>query len=131
MKLHDGLLTQVAVRVGAPALDLSAHQGVKESHHTRVFLYRLADVVMGQAAATVQHQADVLLMSVEAAGLVLHSALQVAKTLRLLVRTPHLEGRRKSQADVNKGCFKICFVNCDLNTSEWLNKQEPVESGGL
>lgn len=67
VELHDGLLAQVTVGVGAPPLDLSTHQRVKESHHARILLDGLADVVVGQAAAAVEHQADVLLMGVEAA----------------------------------------------------------------
>lgn len=67
VELHDGLLAQVAVGVGAPALDLSTHQRVEESHHAWILLDGLADVVVGQAAAAVEHQADVLLVGVEAA----------------------------------------------------------------
>lgn len=95
VELHDGLLAQVAVRVGAPALDLSTHQRVEERHHARVLLDGLADVVVGQTTAAVEHQADVLLVGVEAAGLVLNAALQVTKTLWLLVGTPHLLRREK------------------------------------
>lgn len=67
VELHDGLLAQVTVRVGAPALDLSTHQRVKESHHAWILLDGLADVVVGQTTAAVEHQADVLLVGVEAA----------------------------------------------------------------
>lgn len=100
VELHDGLLAQVAVRVGAPALDLSTHQRVEESHHARVLLDGLADVVVGQAAAAVEHEADVLLVGVEAAGLVLHAAVQVTETVGLLVGAPHLRQTKRVEVSL-------------------------------
>lgn len=107
VELHDGLLAQVAVRVGAPALDLSTHQRVEESHHAWILLDGLADVVVGQTAAAVEHQADVLLMGVEAAGLVLHTAVQVTETVGLLVGTPHLRWMEKQRGGMVEGEMKL------------------------
>ena len=103
VELHDGFLAQIAVRVGAPALDLSTHQRVEKSHHAWILLDGLADVVVGQTTAAVEHQADVLLVGVQAAGLVFHSAIQVTETVRLLVGTPHL--RQKGESDSKKQHF--------------------------
>lgn len=53
---------------------------------------------MRQTTAAVEDQTDILLVGVEAAGLVLHAALQVSETVGLLVWTPHLrEGGRTEE----------------------------------
>lgn len=113
MELHDGLLAQITVRVGAPALNLSTHQRVEKSHHAWILLDGLADVVVGQTTAAVENQADVLLVGVEAARLVFHSAIQVTEAVGLLVGTPHL---RKGKSDSKKPKFLSARSKSHLTT---------------
>lgn len=94
MQLQNRALAQIAVRVWAPTLDLTANQRVEESHHSRVLLHWLADVIMWQATSAVEDQAYVFLMSVERARFVLHQAFQISKTIWLLIRTPYLQTER-------------------------------------